>query len=495
VFRAPLTQSRGRQDDIKNVATNSLDNDRLRVICRVCGAVNQYTRRFCAACRSTLQGGHVLPEREAEALDLMRRKATARFRMRVRFLGVVAVLLILGFVGGCVAAAMRSPPALPTPSTTLTAASSSNQWSMDGWNPQNTGSMPANTELAGTLRRQFKSSSERIVGISVVNQTVYASSADGRIVSFDAQTGLPLWELSELGPLDSSPTIAGDVIFVAQRGGLLLATNRHTGGKLWSAQTHEFLYSPVTVVDGELFTGSAVDDPQVISYDAATGKERWRTRVEDSVVAPPSVSNGRVVVSNLATVSFFEIKTGRKVATYDPGPGAIVGPPVIVGDIVLVLMNYGAVISIDLHLRGESLLEKVRPIWTQAWVWGLVPEPPKPRGFKWLRRVSGGGAAIGMATSSSVIYVASDSGHLTALDFVADRELWRFQAEGPARGAPSLVGPVVYFASGRSVYALNASDGTELWRVSLNERVSTRVVSNGNALYVGGESGSTYIIE
>ena len=60
--------------------------------------------------------------------------------------------------------------------------------------------------------------------------------------------------------------------------------------------------------------------------------------------------------------------------------------------------------------------------------------------------------------------------------------------------APVLNGNVVYVAAGQNVYALNATDGAEIWHYPLGDKATTApIVVDGN-LYIGGNDGYLYAV-
>ncbi len=72
-----------------------------------------------------------------------------------------------------------------------------------------------------------------------------------------------------------------------------------------------------------------------------------------------------------------------------------------------------------------------------------------------------------------------------AFDAATGRQLWRFHANGPISGSPTVVDSVVYFATlaGRT-YGLDARTGRQLW--SFPDGRYTPVVTDGRRLYLNG---------
>lgn len=64
------------------------------------------------------------------------------------------------------------------------------------------------------------------------------------------------------------------------------------------------------------------------------------------------------------------------------------------------------------------------------------------------------------------------------------RELWHAECEGPIMNAPAIVDTVVYVASGRSVFALNANTGEKIWEHGVNGAIEG-APAIGDDIYFG----------
>nr|WP_320141954.1 PQQ-binding-like beta-propeller repeat protein [uncultured Cohaesibacter sp.] len=88
-------------------------------------------------------------------------------------------------------------------------------------------------------------------------------------------------------------------------------------------------------------------------------------------------------------------------------------------------------------------------------IWNVSVRPQNEKG------VSIGGA---VTMDSARVFAATGFSELVALDAGSGRRLWSFQLDAPARGAPVVVGNTVLAVSAtNSLFAVNVSDGGELW--------------------------------
>lgn len=70
----------------------------------------------------------------------------------------------------------------------------------------------------------------------------------------------------------------------------------------------------------------------------------------------------------------------------------------------------------------------------------------------------------GVAYANGVVYATSGFGFLAAFDATSGRELWRYNAGVPFRGAPTVdAGRVFAVTHDNQMLAINAADGTRIW--------------------------------
>jgi outer membrane protein assembly factor BamB len=161
---------------------------------------------------------------------------------------------------------------------------------------------------------------ERLSGEPVVaNEIIYTMDAQTNINAYDVKTGVQKWHV-ELAPKDDD--------------------DGHINGGL-------------AINDGRLFitTGFA----QVISLNAATGKEVWRKSLDAPMRAAPTVRGGRLFVVTLNNKTFaLNAKTGNELWTHSglPESASILGAasPAVNRGIVVVPYSSGQLIA----LRAES---------------------------------------------------------------------------------------------------------------------------------------------
>jgi PQQ-dependent dehydrogenase (methanol/ethanol family) len=119
-----------------------------------------------------------------------------------------------------------------------------------------------------------------------------------KVMALDATTGARIWETTEnlgafkicCGPVNRGAAVAYGMVYFLTLDDRLIALDARTGAQKWSAQVaapnsgYSETMTP-TVVDGNVVIGSAGGEWAirgfVASYDAQTGKQRWRWNSTD----------------------------------------------------------------------------------------------------------------------------------------------------------------------------------------------------------------------
>lgn len=165
------------------------------------------------------------------------------------------------------------------------------------------------------------------------------------LYAVDAATGDKIWEFS-VGPdednwrFHSSPTVAGDTVFIGSHNGTVYGVDVETGDEVWSFETGAAVWSSPTVVDGTLYVGS--DDGNLYAL---------------SVPERGSSECSRV---NLGTLGHHHVWTGLRGP--EPNPGTVFGTVTddaqesVEGATVSLLDNGTELTSTETDASGEYAL-------------------------------------------------------------------------------------------------------------------------------------------
>ena len=148
----------------------------------------------------------------------------------------------------------------------------------DGW-PQfrRTASLTgvASAPIPEPLRRvwTYEAGSPIESSPAVAGGVVYTGSSSGDLHAIDLATGAVKWKYltnKDLGIGESSPAVANGVVYVGDLDGMLHAVDAATGTRRWTFKTGAEIKSSPVVAGTRVLIGSY--DGKLYGLDAATGK-------------------------------------------------------------------------------------------------------------------------------------------------------------------------------------------------------------------------------
>jgi outer membrane protein assembly factor BamB len=127
------------------------------------------------------------------------------------------------------------------------------------------------------------------------------SDLDGEIAAFKAESGKIRWR-RVIGPSESSPIVAGGLVFVGDWKGRVYAFEARTGKLRWSYQTDDKVKGAVAVAGSRVYVGSY--DGHVYALGARTGRLIWRASGQERLggtgtfYSTPAIAYGRVYIGS-----------------------------------------------------------------------------------------------------------------------------------------------------------------------------------------------------
>ena len=145
---------------------------------------------------------------------------------------------------------------------------------------------------------------------------VYIGSDDGKLYAVSAENGQPLWEFVTKGIIRSRPALGGGLVYISSDDGFLYAVDAKDGQQAWSADIGNFLeqqervdlgtstaptgfdyFQSSPVVAGDLvYVGSF--DGNVYALSAKEGQLAWKFATGDKVRASPTVDDGTLYIGS-----------------------------------------------------------------------------------------------------------------------------------------------------------------------------------------------------
>lgn len=170
--------------------------------------------------------------------------------------------------------------------------------------------------IIGTLHGELQAvnlSNGKRLGYIVLESAVAATPAwDGKYVYVPSAQGTETlacigieeserkW-VAQLGPIESSPLLVGDLLYVVTLDGTLYCLNKKDAAEIWKFTTapkekRKPVHSSPTTDGNTIVFGS--DDGSVYAVDRLNGQLRWKYYIGGSIVATPIINEGNVVVGS-----------------------------------------------------------------------------------------------------------------------------------------------------------------------------------------------------
>ena len=278
---------------------------------------------------------------------------------------------------------------------------------------------------------------------TVVDDVVYAGSADQRVYALDAITGNELWSFATDGAVNSTPAVADGVVYVGSNDNRLYALDAVTGAMLWSYDTGAWVQS-TPAVNGEVVYSTALigGEARVVALNASSGARVWTAQLPHASDPEfsPTVTGGLVYVpgTDFGELHALEAATGEIAWSASVGSGYVRSAPRVLDGVV-----YQTVVN-----EAYALEE---PTGDVMWRYGTERYPA--RDFPAL-------VVDGM-------YYLSPDELVHALDAATGQLRWTYQAMSPVNAAPVVADGALFAATeGGQVVALDAATGAELWTLT-----------------------------
>jgi outer membrane protein assembly factor BamB len=334
-------------------------------------------------------------------------------------------------------------------------------WPMSRHDPSNQAFSPSTapntnrTEWTRNIRAPVESSP------AVDYDKVYVSSTHGKVYALNAWTGNPEWNYTLGEETISSPAVAKGMLFVG--GGTdkkVHALNASTGQHIWNYTTGCSVVSSPTIAHGNVYIGS--NDGRVYALNAKTGALVWAYMTSTGIgTSSPAVANGKVFIGNAdGKVYALNASTGQHIWNYTTG-GAVENTPAFEDGRVYFGSMDGNVYCLN-GLSGQK-------IWNYTTYW-----------------VSFSSAAV----AYNVVYIGSYDYNLYALTAERGNLLWNYTTDDVVISSPAVADGKVYVGTAGDIddkiYSINAYTGELIWNYKTGGETgrSNPVVAYGN-VYIG----------
>lgn len=333
----------------------------------------------------------------------------------------------------------------------MTAVSAQTSWPMFRGNVQQTGYTPAN--ITPPLRVVWS----RNIGATestpaIVNGIVYCAGLTGKVTAMNLSNGKVRWIFKSPSSFGASPTIYKGIVYIGDEGGVFYAIRAADGKELWRFRTGDKIMScAVPAGGGRILFGSY--DMHLYCLQSGLGKKRWSFKTQAQVHATASVVGNQAVISGCdGKIRFLSLQNGNQTAVVPFGGNIAASPAYSNGHFYLGGLNaIYASIDVKSHAYSWKMQEHEDGAACYASaaatkdgvvfgsrsnkVFRVNPANGKP---VWSYRCQGQINASPVI-NNKIVWVASDDGILTALDYPTGRMIWQFRAGGSLKGSPAIV--------------------------------------------------------
>lgn len=276
-------------------------------------------------------------------------------------------------------------------------------------------------------------------GLAAENGRLYGASGYGAVIAMDPATGKRLWEKVLGAPVRSSPTAAGDRVFVLTTEGRFYCLSGIDGTEIWSSRglptQASLALNASPAVEGDLVV---VPFPagDVVGLKTLDGSPVWtenltRTRTSSQIAAlsdaaRPAVEGGIVyAIGHGGRFVATKLDTGERVWSLNvPGTQA----PWVAGDSVFVVDTTGQVMAVA---KRDGKVQ-------------------------WTTKLPSSGAWSGPVLANNTLWLVSSKGTLASVDAVTGRLVGQQSLSSGSYVAPVVAGGRMYlFTTDAKLIALN----------------------------------------
>jgi outer membrane protein assembly factor BamB len=198
--------------------------------------------------------------------------------------------------------------------------------------PQATGVLRALSRQSGltTWMRMLPFPAKGIINLN--QDSLFASSSDGRLYAIKKETGENKWIKYNSSPFNYRHVLIEDNLYVGDAQGDIMALELEGGHTIWRYRTRRPLQASVAVFGNMVYAGTA--DGYVFGIDRVTGRLKWRVRTGAAVQAV--LAEGRCILATSLDNFVYCLSPQRGAKLWKRQlAGRVAAPPLILNDSVL----------------------------------------------------------------------------------------------------------------------------------------------------------------
>ncbi len=194
---------------------------------------------------------------------------------------------------------------------------------------------------------------------SYSNGFLYIGFSDGSVVSLNARTGTPQWEMTlnrntRFKDIDSTPLIDGDSIYINSYDDKLYCLSKNKGELIWKANYGGA--STPFILGSRLFTTSS--QGELVALSKKEGSLIWKTKTTNGLFIDPALYKGLIVTGETqGKLNLFDSLTGELKASFEPGRG-VFSKPLVLADqnLIYFISGEGNIYGLKVEDKKRSAL-------------------------------------------------------------------------------------------------------------------------------------------
>jgi len=332
-------------------------------------------------------------------------------------------------------------------------------------------------------------------GATIVDDTLFVASIEGRLVALNTSDGSRLWPDSVLGSSESkskvaiygTPVVEGGLVYLGGYNGKVYAVTASSGVVRWVYPREgnlEPIVGGVVVSQGKVYFGCS--DEKLYTLDAATGDQvREPFQAGDKIWSTPTIDGETIYVTSLDN-RLYALNTadGSERWQFEAG-GSVISTPLVYENTVYIGAfdgHFYAVDAADGSLRWRSEVEVHSWFWAKPVVYNNVIYAPCLNGKVYILDAESGrevreAVDLGSPISSwpvvvdDKVIIASQEGRVYSLDTNNNQSNLLFGVGDDGQEIYAPLGAsdgVVYIHAQTSkrdtLYAVEADTRIEVWK-------------------------------
>nr|WP_294905338.1 PQQ-binding-like beta-propeller repeat protein [uncultured Lacibacter sp.] len=284
------------------------------------------------------------------------------------------------------------------------------------------------------------------------------------------------WSFSSEANIISTPAVADKQVIVGNQNGRIASYDLQTGKQKWSYQTTGAVFSSPVVSGNSVVMGSA--DGNIYCLNTKTGKLQWKKETGVAVLGSPII-NGDTVFIGGSNNSFYalHVKTGNSIWTFAELNGPVVSKPLLYNGLLI----FGA--------WDRNLYALNSSNGSLRWKWNngssIINYSP---------------AACTPVAANGVVYVVAPDRYITALNVETGELLWRNNDAAVRESIGiSEDGSMVYGKTMQDTLAVYANSNSKQSAIKIHcgfgyEHVPSMLFEKKGLVYFGTRNGVVYCV-